>query len=526
LTEIERGGIAASVRGLHLISDRLLLKSGISVLRRREKNVPATAGKDELLCFADMRTLTVSGTPLPYRDNLSLQTTLEIDGTFETGPHMIKGGLAYRENVLDFDQAARALQKYTEDYYWEPHQVIEAVFRNRIPSVFLQDSWRATNGLTLNAGLRWDGQFIVASNGEVAQKILDQWQPRLGFVYLADSAGNHKVTGSLGRFYQELFLDAASGYYLDEGDGFWVHRWYDCDFRLDPECVPYDSLVTASGIQPEMDDFKGQHFDEFTLGYEQMVGRHSKVGIRGVYRTLRRAIEDGFVTDAGEERLGNPGYGLMSEYPKATRDYSALELLFQRSVADGGLLASYVYSRNHGNYPGLFGKFFGPSMGDMGAWPNFGNAFQFPEGMENATGLLPDDRTHVFKLAASRTFGYGISAGAYFTWQSGTPRSVLVPGEYFALVFETERGSEGRTPSIWDLNLRLAYSLPQRITGRSVLRFTLDLLHVASRRTPVAYDEVRVLAYDDGDEIENPHFGDETAFQPPMAVRLGFEVDF
>jgi len=40
-------------------------------------------------------------------------------------------------------------------------------------------------------------------------------------------------------------------------------------------------------------------------------------------------------------------------------------------------------------------------------------------------------------------------------------------------------------------------------------------------------DEIRVIAYDSEDnEIENPRFGDATAFQPPMAVRLGFEVDF
>jgi hypothetical protein len=106
---------------------------------------------------------------------------------------------------------------------------------------------------------------------------------------------------------------------------------------------------------------------------------------------------------------------------------------------------------------------------------------------------------------------------------------VLVPdeSELVAYIFETERGSEGRTPSIWDLNLRLAYSLPQRMSGRSALRFTLDLLHLASRRTPITYDEVRVLTYDSEDnEIENPRFGDVTAYLPPMAVRLGFEVDF
>jgi hypothetical protein len=528
LTQIERGGTAASVSGLHLMSDRFLLRSGISVLRCKEKNVPATAGKEDLLYFREVLTGIVSGTPLVYRDNVSLQTTLEVDGTLETGRHMVKGGLAYRENVLDFDQAARVLAKFTDDLYFEIDQVIEAKFRNRIPSAFLQDSWRLTDGFTLNAGLRWDGQFIVASDGEVAQKILDQWQPRLGFVYQPDRAGNHKIMGSFGRFYQEMFLDAASGYYVDEGDGFWIYRWYDCDFRTDPECVPYDSLGVTSAIQPEIDDFKGQHYDEFTLGYERMVGQKSKAGIRGVYRQLRRAIEDGFVTETHEFWFGNPGYGPLSGIPEAKRDYTALELLFRREAVGGSLLASYVYSRNHGNYPGLFDKFFG-SEGGMGVWPNMGLSFDSPGAMEKATGLLPDDRTHVLKLAASRAFGYGISTGAYFTWLSGTPRSVFVPdqSELVGYVFETERGSEGRTPSIWDLNLRLAYSLPQRVSGRSILRFTLDLLHVASQRAPIAYDEIRVIAYDGEDnEIENPRFGDVTAYLPPMAVRLGFEVDF
>jgi hypothetical protein len=53
----------------------------------------------------------------------------------------------------------------------------------------------------------------------------------------------------------------------------------------------------------------------------------------------------------------------------------------------------------------------------------------------------------------------------------------------------------------------------------------LDFFHIASKREAVRYDEVHYSSLDAaGNEANpNPNYGKPTAFQPPMAIRLGFE---
>ena len=58
---------------------------------------------------------------------------------------------------------------------------------NRIPSVFIQDSWRIIPGLTLNFGIRWEDQKIIGTDGNVAQSVAVPLQPRIGIVYLPDN---------------------------------------------------------------------------------------------------------------------------------------------------------------------------------------------------------------------------------------------------------------------------------------------------------------------------------------------------
>jgi hypothetical protein len=141
--------------------------------------------------------------------------------------------------------------------------------------------------------------------------------------------------------------------------------------------------------------------------------------------------------------------------------------------------------------------------------------------MENSTGLLPNDRTHVFKLAASRRLGYGVSAGTSFSWASGTPLNEW-GNAYAGNIFLRERGTNGRTPSIWRWDVRFIYELPEQ--NRIRPRVTLDFLNIASRREPVVLDQVRYL--DPARTLENPDYMAPLAFQPPVAVRLGMEVAF
>ena len=201
----------------------------------------------------------------------------------------------------------------------------------------------------------------------------------------------------------------------------------------------------------------------------------------------------------------------MSEFPEMKREYTALELTAQTF---GGtrysLRASYVLSKNYGNYRGLLGL------------PNL-SYYEYLDELDDAEGLLDNDRTHVFKLSGSYRLGLGFSAGTSFVWQSGTPLSVMEvrPGG-FGRIYVQQRGTAGRTPSIWDLNFRFVYCLGSVANTMVRPRLIADVLHVGSEREAVDFDQLRSL---DG-STPNPTYGMPTRYQSPTAVRLGFEVDF
>jgi hypothetical protein len=122
-----------------------------------------------------------------------------------------------------------------------------------------------------------------------------------------------------------------------------------------------------------------------------------------------------------------------------------------------------------------------------------------------------------------------LTLGTSFSWQSGTPLSEF--GGHStgaAYVFLRHRGAAGKTPPIWDFNLRLAYDLKQLRHSVWKPRLILDIFHVASQRKPTLFDEFHYFSVDEnGNQINpNPLYGQATRFQPPMAVRLGLEIGF
>lgn len=192
----------------------------------------------------------------------------------------------------------------------------------------------------------------------------------------------------------------------------------------------------------------------------------------------------------------------------------------QRSTHRLNYLASYVLSRNYGNYPGLFDSFFPVTPN------NSSSQFEDIQALRNATGSLPNDRTHVFKFSGSYRFDVGVVAGISFTWQSGTPLSEMAGFSSRKPYFLTPRGTAGRTPATWDLNARVAFDLPME--GFLKSRLILDLFHIASQRKPVQFVEERYFDIDqNGNGVgPNPSYGKAYRYQPPMAVRLGLEASF
>ncbi len=94
--------------------------------------------------------------------------------------------------------------------------------------------------------------------------------------------------------------------------------------------------------------------------------------------------------------------------------------------------------------------------------------------------------------------------------------------------FLQPRGTAGRTPMLWDLNLRLTYDIAE-ISGTSWRpRLILDVLHVGSQRKPTAFNQTHYFSKDNnGNQIDpNPYYMTPTHYQLPMSVRLGLEFDF
>ncbi len=523
LGSVTQGGLGIRAKGSHILSDRLLLESSLSWMRRNDRFMPSTAiGENEPL-FVDIPTATWSG-GYPMRvDNQSTMLGASIRGTLQMEKHLGKAGIEYRENTLDALIGVSVIQRFSPFFYQRIAYNTDGTIVNRGISGFVQDTWDVTQWLSFNAGLRWDGQFIYGSDGQLAQRILGQWQPRMGLILRPGSNDADKITATYGRFYQDLLTYASTLYHIT-GATQQVFA-----YTQDPRTNPAGGMPlvnSVSSIQPEVDGLRGQGFDEISLGYERMLSETFVGGMRGIYRTLTDAIEDA-EDPLGSKRfsLGNPGRGSLSMYPAPVRTYTGLEFTLRRTLdANPWLLFSYVLSRCEGNYPGLFNSDFEVRL------PNASKSFDYPENMVNADGLLPNDRPHVLKLAASYAFDFGLKCGIFVVWQSGTPLSEFGGSRAggFNYNFLRQRGTAGRTPSIFDANMRLTYDLPEEYLSAVRVRLVADVTHIASDRTPVDYEQIRFFNVDaNGVQINpNPLYGQSTKFLPPMSLRVGAEVMF
>jgi outer membrane receptor protein involved in Fe transport len=285
-------------------------------------------------------------------------------------------------------------------------------------------------------------------------------------------------------------------------------------------------------------NLRPQYTDQFALGVEYQIGSEMSLGLTGIYNSVGSVID---VTAGGF--LGNPGglirvnpvtgevLGTPVLIPEPVRHYRALQLVFQKRLRDNWQLSgSYVYSRLEGNYGG--------TTHDATVFidPNLTYAFVDPNPLERAKGLLPDDRTHQVKLYGSYQWRFGLTSGLVARYLSGTPVSKMGSG---GGRFITPRGSAGRTPNLFTLDLHLGYMLP---IGKALsVSLIGDLFNVTNAQKAVSVDQVWTYA-DAGSTPDpnecggpgtgpgtacpqgNPNWGGPVTFQDPRTLRLGIRL--
>jgi carboxypeptidase family protein len=520
---LNQGGFGFSLRTDHVTTSGVLLAMTISRSAYRDDQKPQTslgASQPRLTDAEGSWSGGYGGSSLSHLGRMAAQAS----ATVPFSAHTLKAGVEYESNTLDqrSDQGEGQrggflFQLPGEDgrYAWYRAQNVADV-ANRILSTYVQDSWESSPRLRLNAGLRWEGQWWIGAKGKIAQSILDQVAPRLGVVFSPGRLGSQKLFASAGRFYEQVPVEAMSLFY---GTGGFSVTVYPQDPRTDTTgafiftAFPFGAVSRVAGL-------RGEYFDEVTLGYERHVGSGLKVGVRAIMRALRSVIEDTFRAD-GSEVLGNPGRGALDSFPMPNHRYEALEMTFQRVGAGHfQFLASYVLSKNRGNYPGLY-------AGD-GQAPNGSSQFDSRDSLAISTGPLPGSRTHILKAFGSYRFGFGLTAGTSAYWQSGTPLNEFGITPSGSAAFLQPRGSAGRTPSTWDLNLRLDYPVPRSVLHALGLRLILDLEHIGSPRRPIAFSQQHYLGEDSqGNPTDpSPLYGQVNVYDPPMSARFGVDLGF
>jgi hypothetical protein len=533
LTHAREGGINASLRWVARIARGLRVEASLGHHTRSEDAHGATAlGRSEpsFIDRSNLPAILLSGGNGTDQAIKSGRSSLKGSLSIERGGHDVKVGLEWQRSRLDVrnDENPGQVALLDDSVYRSSIFVQDFGVENRVLSAYVQDSWSVSERLHLNLGVRWDGQTLLDQDGAVGQSILDQFQPRLGMVFMAGNDGRSKIFAHMGRFYQQLAL-----FWSTIGLAGFDQRQVFTSADPRGADVPVDSTLVISDpedIRGGTEDLRGEHHDELVVGFEAQVSDRAVLGVRGIRRELRQSVTAAFRPDR-DFAGGNPGRAELDHLPKSRRTYSAVEItLGARGPRFSGLM-SYVYSESRGNYPGLFvaeaGGLRGGSFG-----PNNSQLTYFPAQAVNAEGPLPNDRPHVFKLSGSYEVTGQLLAGIIFQVGSGTPLSELgrVTAGFNAPLFLTSRGSEGRTPTTWDLSFRFAYRIPV-VGGRLVL----DLLNLGNPQAVVNIDQrrfngARGSPFDSYDDLvanqrgERPGFGTPIAFQPPFQIRLGFEV--
>jgi len=461
--------------------------------------------------------------------------------------------------------------------------------------VFLQDSWSLLDVVTLNAGLRYDTQQLYAADGSLGLTLNNMLSPRIGLLYDFTQRGQSKVYASFARYYQSIPLSVAdralSG---DFQGGFNRARLPDAQGNGGPGCQPLVSLDQTAGecrdarnnvpsgspADPSQSGFtKGgrsfvdpglqpQSTDEYLIGAEYEIMENGRAGVSYTHRTMNAVIED-MSRDGASSFLGNPGYGLASDFPRATREYDAVTLYFSKVFTDLWLAQlSYTWSSLRGNYAGLFR----PETGELA--PNQGSDFDLQSLTVNGTGPLPGDVTHVIKAFAAKEFvlngTFSVTLGLSYTGRSGAPISYLASHPLYGAdeAYVLPRGSAGRTPWLHQLNGKLVGVA--RINQENTVQLSVDIFNMFNFDGAEQVDQrfsssgIQPYAVKPGDDPQeaaciagasagcttelrkyeldgagnvtgtspvyqsdySPNFKRTTKYQQPLTVRIGLKVTF
>jgi hypothetical protein len=468
--------------------------------------------------------------------------------------------------------------------YYVRKQIFEdvtAAFSNQ-SAQYIEDRWQVTKNLLVTAGLRVEQYKNLNGNGEAFLKMDNNINPRLWAVWDAFGDSSMKVYGSLGRYSIQIpthiaIRGASISTYTRQ---YYTYTGVAADgqptglTQLSPLVSPDNEFgQTKLAETVAAQNLKPSYQDEFTVGFDRAYSPNMNFGAKFTVRKLRTTIDDWcdgrpFDTWAAAHNVNtdnwsgfacasiNPGQtndflvdfsgtgknltavsltAADMGFSKPTRLYTALDMYLEHPMRNGWYgRVNYTLSRSKGNTEGQ--TLSAVAQTDVAAT----QTWDMREIMENASGLLPNDRTHQIKAFGYWQFMPEWTVGGNFLAASGQPITCL--GTY-PVALQTEgfpdygsayhycfgpngenkpsaQGAAGRMP--WDIRLdaSLTYS-PAIVKG---LALKVDVFNVFNKQTVQQIDQLYNL--DDGSRSAT--YGTPGAlvgYTPPRSIKLTVEYN-
>jgi hypothetical protein len=403
---------------------------------------------------------------------------------------------------------------------------------------YAQDEWKVGSQLTLNAGLRYDLQFL-----ESVATDRSNVSPRLGFAWSPGDSRRTVVRGSTGLFYDRVPLRALANALLSAGNTTDLANLRQVSISLSPTqaaaprfpnilaaVVPSVTLYNLTTMDPDM---QNAHSRQASVELERQIGARGTVSVGYQYLrgldliiSVNQNVPTCVASGTNNGCRPNPAYANNSQYsPLAHSNYHGLHVSFvQRPASWGNYRVSYTLSK---------------SMDDVGE--NFFSSPIDPYDISKDWGRSDDDQRHRLVLFGSVNSPTGPATSAWehishgfqvssvlrgysalplnitsgVTTIAGTAGRPIVNGEFI------ERNS-GTGPDFFSLSLRVSRAFA---LGRNVrLDALVEGFNLTNRTNVVSLNS----NFGAGAYPTNPAptFGQVTAVGDPRSFQFGARVRF
>jgi len=492
---------------------------------------------------------TLSGSPTARLDNLY---EIVDNVSHQAGPHALRAGadFLYNDLTITFPRSIRgaytfsSLNNFLQGAY--NNSGYTQTFGNTVvpqqnPNIgfYAQDEWKAAPGLTVNAGIRYDLQFLrtIATDA-------NNLSPRAGFAYSPFASRRTVVRGSYGLFYDRVPLRALANALLSSGNTTSITSRSQLSVSLSPNQIgaPVFPNILPAGALPAqvlvsfttMDrHIQNAYSEQGSFEIEQQIGSRATLAVgyehlRGLHliASVNQNVPTCAASGANNGCRPNPGYGNNSQYSSpADSHYDGFHISFvQRPVRWGNYRVSYTYSKALDDV----GEFFFSSPIDNGnIWRDYGRS--------------DDDQRHRFVFDGSVHSSAARSRNAWERFSHGSELSGIL--QYYSALplnitsgVTTIQGTAGRPlvngsfigrntgigNDLFTMNLRAsrAFALRERVHMQALVEAFNALNHRNNLTKNGAFGPG---AYPSN---SSPSFGQVTAVNDPRILQLALRVSF